>query len=54
MDGRLEVPRGVARFAIVEKEYSQWLRKATRVKTDNDFFDAVLGRSLADLRMLAG
>ncbi|HSP55404.1 MAG TPA: glycogen debranching N-terminal domain-containing protein [Dehalococcoidia bacterium] len=52
MDGRIDTPRGVARFAIVEKEYAQWLRKATRVKTDNDFFDAVLSRSLADLRML--
>ncbi len=52
MDGRLEAPQGVARFAIVEKEYSKWLRKATRMKTDNDFFDAVLARSLRDLRML--
>ncbi len=52
MDGRIDTPRGVARFSIVEKEYAQWLRKAARVKTDNDFFDAVLSRSLADLRML--
>lgn len=52
VDGRLDTPRGVARFAVVEKEYSRWLTKATRVKTDNDFFDAVLARSLADLRML--
>ncbi|HET8945144.1 MAG TPA: amylo-alpha-1,6-glucosidase, partial [Dehalococcoidia bacterium] len=52
MDGRLDTPRGVARFAIVEKEYSQWLNKATRFKTDNDFFDAVIDRSLRDLRML--
>lgn len=52
MDGRLDTPRGVARFAIVEKEYSRWLSKSTRIKTDNDFFDAVLSRSLSDLRML--
>ncbi|TMB98433.1 MAG: amylo-alpha-1,6-glucosidase [Chloroflexi bacterium] len=52
MDGRLESPQGVARFAIVEKEYRQWLRKAVQIKTDNDFFDAVLSRSLGDLRML--
>lgn len=52
MDGRLNTPRGVARFAIVQKEYDQWLSKSTRVRTDNDFFDTVLGRSLSDLRML--
>jgi glycogen debranching enzyme len=52
MDGRLESAQGVARFAVVEREYRRWLRKATRVKTNNDFFDAVLDRSLQDLRML--
>jgi glycogen debranching enzyme len=52
MDGRLEAPQGVARFAVVEREYRRWLRKATEITTDNDFFDAVLSRSLQDLRML--
>ncbi len=52
VDGRLEAPQGVARFAVVEREYRRWLSKATSVKTDNEFFDAVLNRSLQDLRML--
>src|SRR6266571_8988955 len=52
LDGRLEAPQGVARFAIVEKEYRRWMRRATSIKTDNDFFDAVLSRSVGDLRML--
>ena len=52
MDGRLEAPQGVARFAVVEREYRRWLRKATGVTTDNEFFDAVITRSLQDLRML--
>jgi len=52
MDARIEAPPAVARFSIVEREYSRWMRKATRVKTDNDFFDAVLARTLSDLRML--
>jgi glycogen debranching enzyme len=52
MDGRLEAPQGVARFAVVEKEYRRWLRKTTSLSTDNEFFDAVVSRSLQDLRML--
>jgi glycogen debranching enzyme len=52
MDGRVDSAHGVARFSIVEKEYAQWLHKATRLKSDNDFFDAVISRSLSDLRML--
>jgi glycogen debranching enzyme len=52
MDGRLESPQGVARFASVERDYQRWLRKSTSVITNNDFFDAVISRSLADLRML--
>lgn len=52
MDARIEAPLTVPRFSIVEREYSRWMRKATRVRTDNDFFDAVLARTLSDLRML--
>jgi glycogen debranching enzyme len=52
LDGHLESPKGVARFASVERDYRRWLRKTTAVSTDNDFFDAVLSRSLQDLRML--
>jgi glycogen debranching enzyme len=52
LDGRLEAPQGVARFAVVEREYRRWLRKTTGVATDNEFFDAVISRSLQDLRML--
>jgi glycogen debranching enzyme len=52
LDGRLEAPQGVARFAAVERDYRKWITKSTGVSTDNDFFDAVLSRSLQDLRML--
>ncbi len=52
LDGRLDVGQAVERFGLVEREYATWLTEATRVETDNDFFNAVLGRSLADLRML--
>ena len=52
MDGRLEAAKGVARFAVAEREYRRWMQNATQVTTDNDFFDAVIHRSLQDLRML--
>ena len=52
MDGRLGAAQGVARFATVERDYRRWLKKATAITTDNDFFDAVTSRSLQDLRML--
>ncbi|HEU4759178.1 MAG TPA: glycogen debranching N-terminal domain-containing protein [Dehalococcoidia bacterium] len=52
MDGRLDAPQGVERFGVVAQEYAAWLHEATRVYTDNDFFNAVLERSLADIRML--
>ncbi|MBI2913255.1 MAG: amylo-alpha-1,6-glucosidase [Chloroflexi bacterium] len=52
VDGRLEAAQGVERFGIVAQEYGSWLNEATRIYTDNDFYNAVLERSLADLRML--
>jgi len=51
-DGRVDVPRGVSRFAVVSKEYDKWKRESTHIETDNDFFDTVLERSLSDVRML--
>lgn len=51
-DGRVDVPRGVSRFAVVSQEYDKWKRESTRIETDNDFFDTVLERSLSDIRML--
>ncbi|MBI1886519.1 MAG: amylo-alpha-1,6-glucosidase [Chloroflexi bacterium] len=52
VDGRLEAAQGVERFGTVAHEYDEWLRSATNVYADNDFFNAVLQRSLHDLRML--
>jgi glycogen debranching enzyme len=34
------------------KQYRLWTESATRMPTDNEFFNAVLARSLLDLRML--
>jgi glycogen debranching enzyme len=52
VDGRLEAAQGVERFGVVKDEYDAWLANATIVSTDNEFFNAVLQRSLHDLRML--
>ena len=52
VDGRLESPPAVNRFSKISQEYAEWVASSTRVKTDNGFFDAVLDRSLRDLRML--
>ncbi|MDP2663187.1 MAG: glycogen debranching N-terminal domain-containing protein, partial [Dehalococcoidia bacterium] len=52
VDGRLEAAQGVERFGVVAQEYSSWLQEATRIYTDNGFYNAVLERSLTDLRML--
>lgn len=52
MDGRLEIAREAERFSVVKREYEAWFLDATRIETDNAFFNAVLERSLTDLRML--
>lgn len=52
VDGRLQIAQGIERFGIVAQEYSSWMQGSTHVYTDNDFFNAVLERSLADIRML--
>ncbi len=52
VDGRVEAPRGVSRFAVVSREYDTWRRESTHIETDNSFFDTVLERSLCDVRML--
>jgi glycogen debranching enzyme len=51
VDGRLE-EREVSRFAVVSREYETWKRDSTRIESDNSFFNAVLERSLSDVRML--
>ena len=52
MDGRLESPRGEERFAAVARDYQRWRSECTEVDSDSEFFDAVLRRSLDDIRML--
>ncbi len=52
LDGRLEAAQGVERYGVVRHEYDTWLAGATQVRSDNEFFNAVLQRSLSDLRML--
>jgi glycogen debranching enzyme len=52
LDGRLETGRGVERYGLVKQEYDTWLSETTQINTDNEFFNVVLQRSLADLRML--
>ncbi|HEV8573546.1 MAG TPA: glycogen debranching N-terminal domain-containing protein, partial [Dehalococcoidia bacterium] len=52
LDGRLEAAQGVERYDVVKHEYDTWLAGATEIKTDNEFFNVVLQRSLSDLRML--
>jgi len=52
IDGHLKAPQGVERFVSLAQQYRQWMDSTTRVRTDNEFFNAVLERSLADLRML--
>jgi len=51
-DKRLGSVQGGERLGSVATEYSRWLSETTRVYTDNEFFNAVLQRSLTDLRML--
>jgi glycogen debranching enzyme len=52
VDGRLEAAQGVERYGVVTREYDRWLAGATEIKTDNEFYNIVLQRSLSDLRML--
>jgi len=44
--------RTASRFDLVAASYDRWMEGATRVFSDNEFFNRVLSRSLADLRML--
>lgn len=52
LDGRLKSARSAPRVARVAREYEVWLRGATRIESDNAFFDTVMRRSLCDIRML--
>lgn len=40
------------RLASVGDDYRRWNEGATRITTDNEFFNRVMGRSLNDVRML--
>lgn len=52
VDGRVEATRAASRFALVSQEHEAWKRDSTHIESDDSFFDAVLGRSLSDVRML--
>ena len=52
VDGRVDVPRETSRFAVVSKEYDAWKRETAHIESDDSFFDAVLERSMSDVRML--
>ena len=52
IDGHLEAPREPEPFLSLMNQYRHWMENATRMPTDNEFFNAVLTRSLLDLRML--
>jgi glycogen debranching enzyme len=52
LNGRLEAAHGVERYGVVKEGYDSWLAGATEIKTDNEFFNTVLQRSLSDIRML--
>ncbi len=52
VDGRVDVPREASRFDIVSREYDAWKQDSTHIYSDNSFFDAVIERSMSDVRML--
>lgn len=45
-------PRRRNRFDAVAADYSAWMQGCARITTDNEFFNRVMERSFADLRML--
>jgi glycogen debranching enzyme len=40
------------RLEIVANEHRRWREESTQIQTDNDFFNRVMARSLADVRVL--
>ncbi len=52
VDGLTLKEREHSRFEEVATQHRRWAQSTTRVFTDNEFFNKVLDRSLADLRML--
>ncbi len=52
LDGHLRAPGSAEHFAELMDQYRHWMDSATRIMTDNEFFNAALDRSLLDLRML--
>jgi glycogen debranching enzyme len=47
-----EMPQQAAQLARAKRSYDEWLAATTRVRTENELFDAAIARSLADLRLL--
>jgi glycogen debranching enzyme len=52
IDGLEERPPSESRFQFISAEHRRWAEGGTQVFTDNEFFNAALARSLADMRML--
>jgi len=52
IDGHPKAPGGAEAFVSLMSQYRHWMENATRMPTDNEFFNEVLARSLLDLRML--
>jgi glycogen debranching enzyme len=44
--------RNADRLSAIARSYDDWLHQSTRIVTGNDFFDAIMARSLSDIRML--
>ncbi len=44
--------KGRQRFDVVAADYNAWMEGCSQVFTDNEFFNRVMQRSLADIRML--
>jgi glycogen debranching enzyme len=52
LDGRQADVTEHSRFANVAADHHAWRDDCTEIRTDNEFFNRVLDRSLADVRML--
>jgi glycogen debranching enzyme len=51
-DGRPQPAWGMERLVTISSRYRQWMESGAQMVTNNEFFNAVLERSFADLRML--
>ena len=52
LDRRIEAPHDIDRLPVVAARHERWLAETTRIETGSEFFDAIMERSLADVRML--